>query len=376
MKIKFQDQFLLHNPIKRKLFERFLKIIKSSNFILGKEVAIFEKKFAQYTNTKYAIAVSNGTDALILALKSLNLNNKDEVIIPAMTYFATALAVLHNNLKLVLCDIDKNTGLLDLEQLKKKITKKTKCIIPVNFNGNYIEFHKLKKITPKNVKIIYDSSQSHGAFDCGLCQNKNSKYCCRKGPRVNEKAFISCYSLYPGKNLGALGDAGIITTNSIKICNIIINLRNIGSNKKYIHSKLGFNNRMDTVQASFLCEKLKKLDSQNISRTRNAKFFNNNLKNKYFTIVKHKKGSVYHNYVLLTKYRKKFMLYLKKSKIDFNMHYPFSINKHSAIKKMFVKKKFLNAEQYSKECISIPIHPFLKKKHLKYIVKKINNFEI
>lgn len=376
MKIKFQDLFLLHKSIKRKLLKRFSIILKNSNFILGKEVVTFEKKFSEYTNTKYAIAVSNGTDALILALKSLNLNSKDEVIIPAMTYIATALAVLHNNLRLVLCDIDINTGLLDLKELKKKITKKTKCIIPVNFNGNYIEYNELKKIIPNNIKIIYDSSQSHGAINCSLCKNKNNRYCCAKGPRANKDAFISCYSLYPGKNLGALGDAGIITTNNIKIYKTIVNLRNIGSNKKYIHSRLGFNNRMDTLQASFLSEKLKRLDNQNISRQKNAIFFNNNFKNKYLKIVKHKKGSVYHNYVLLTKYRKKFMIYLKKYNIDFNIHYPFSINKHNAIKKMFFKKKFLNAERYSKECISIPVHPFLKKNHLKYIVNKINNFKI
>ncbi len=359
MKIKFQDQPSLHKKISKKLIEVFKKKLIKSDFILGNDVKAFESNFAKYCNTKYAVGVSNGTDALNLALKTLNLKKNDEVIIPAMTYVATALSVVYNDCKLRLCDINLDDGLIDIDQLKKNINKKTKCIIIVNFNGNYVHLKELSKVVPKKIKIIFDASQSHG---CG-----------ENGVRANSDAFISCYSLYPGKNLGALGDAGVITTNNYLIYKKILKLRNIGSSKKFIHDEIGFNNRLDTIQAAFLNIKLQNLDKQNNARKKNASYLNQNIKNKKISIVKHKKGSVYHNYVLLVKNRRKFFDYLKKNKIEANIHYPFSINEHLALRKKF-KESYKNAELYAKQCISIPVHPLLKKKELLKIVTVINNY--
>tara|TARA_B100001057_G_scaffold499551_1_gene610677 strand:- start:572 stop:1690 length:1119 start_codon:yes stop_codon:yes gene_type:complete len=372
MLIKFQDQPKLHKNIKNVLIKKFKKNIEKSDFILGDDIQIFESEFARYCGTKYAVGVSNGTDALKLAIKALGLSKGDEVIIPAMTYISTALSALYNGCKIKLCDINLEDGLINLKELKKIITKRTKCIIPVNFNGNYILNSELKKITSNKIKIIYDASQSHGCIDHTKIKLNKINYL--KDTKANSDAFISCYSLYPGKNLGALGDAGIITTNNKKIYQKILNLRNIGSSKRFIHDTIGFNNRLDTIQAAFLNIKLKYLDSQNNNRRKNALFFDKNLKNNKINLIKHKLGSVYHNYVLLVENRNKFIKYLNKNNIQNNIHYPFSINNHAAIKKKFNGKSFINAEKYAKKCISIPVHPLLKKKELIKIVKVINNY--
>ena len=371
MLIKFQDQPKLHKKIENKLVQKFKKNIKKSDFILGKDVDIFEKMFAKYCGTKYAVGVSNGTDALKLAIKVLGLKKNDEIIIPAMTYISTALSVIYNECKIILCDINLEDGLINLDKLQKIITPKTKCVIPVNFNGNYILNSKLKKILPKRIKIIYDASQSQGCLDYNKIKNKNINY--TVGVKANNDALMSCYSLYPGKNLGALGDAGVITTNNLNIYKKLVTMRNIGSSKKFIHDIVGYNNRLDTIQASFLQIKLKDLDKQNLARRKNANFLDKNIRNKLIKIVQHKKGSVYHNYVVLVKNRKKLIKHLEKNNIQTNIHYPLSINKHKALKK-FVKGKYLNAEKYAEECVSIPIHPLLKNKELKKIVKVLNSF--
>lgn len=360
MIIKFQDQPSLHKKISEPLIREFRKKLIKSDFILGNDVKIFESNFAKYCNTKYAVGVSNGTDALNLALKTLNLKKDDEIIIPAMTYIATALGVLYNGCKLRLCDINLDDGLINIDQLQKSINKKTKCIIVVNFNGNYVDLKELSKVVPKRIKIIFDASQSHG---CG-----------ENGIKANSNAFISCYSLYPGKNLGALGDAGIITTNNALLYKKLLNLRNIGSSKKFIHNIVGYNNRLDTIQASFLQIKLRYLDKQNLARRKNANFLNKNIKNKLIKIVQHKKGSVYHNYVVLVKNRKKLIKHLEMNNIQTNIHYPYPINKHKALKK-FVRGRYFNAEKYAKQCVSIPIHPLLKTSELKKIVKILNSFK-
>jgi dTDP-4-amino-4,6-dideoxygalactose transaminase len=359
MIIKFQDQPSLHKDISKSLINKFKKKLIKSDFILGDDIKKFESNFAKYCNTKYAVGVSNGTDALNLALRTLNLKKDDEVIIPAMTYIATALGVIYNGCKLRLCDISLENGLINVDQLKKSINKKTKCIIVVNFNGNYVDLKEVSKVVPKKIKIIFDASQSHG---CG-----------ENGKKANSNAFISCYSLYPGKNLGALGDAGIITTNNALLYKKLLKLRNIGSSKKFIHDEIGFNNRLDTIQAAFLNIKLQNLDKQNNNRRKNANFLNKNIKNKLIKIVQHKKGSVYHNYVVLVQNRKKLIKHLEINNVQTNIHYPFPINKHKALKK-FVRGRYFNAEKYAKECVSIPIHPLLKTSELKKIVQVLNSF--
>ena len=194
------------NPISKKISSKIkdeiFTVIKKENFILGNEVKLFENDFAKLAKTKYAVGCATGTDALTLALMSLNLKKNDEVIVPGLTYISTGLCVILNNYKLILADIDNENGLISLDKIKEKITKKTKAVIPVNLYGQKVDLYKLRNIVGKKIKIIEDSAQSHFAFTGNLKKIIHNKF-----------VYASCYSFYPAKNLGAYGDGGIITTN-------------------------------------------------------------------------------------------------------------------------------------------------------------------
>ena len=226
--IKFFDLYKQDKIHHKEIVNKFKKIISKTNYILGNEVQVFENNFARYIGSKYAIGCANGTDALTIALKSLNLPKNSEVIIPAMTYCSTAFSVINCGLKPILVDIGNNMSAIDINKIQKKITSKTKVIMPVHLYGSSADISSIKKIIKKNKKKIYlidDCSQAHGAID-------DSDYLKRK---IGSTSDISCFSLYPGKNLGAYGDAGIITTNNNKIYQIIKKIRNLGSDKKFIH---------------------------------------------------------------------------------------------------------------------------------------------
>jgi len=248
--IKFLDIYKQDKLLHRSILKDIYKLFKKGDFILGDEVNRFEKNFARYCNSKYAIGCGNGTDALTIALKALNLPDNSEVIIPAMTYCSTAFAVINANLKPVLIDVEKLSPTINLDLLKNKITKKTRVILPVHLYGSVVDINAIRKlIRGKKIFIIDDCAQAHGAY-------YNVKQNTKK--RVGSLADISCFSLYPGKNLGAYGDAGVITTSNKKFYNIIKKIRNIGSEKKFIHDRIGVNSRLDTIQAIILNKKLTK----------------------------------------------------------------------------------------------------------------------
>ncbi len=359
--IKFLDINKQDKKIRNKIYLDVKKIINKNNFILGEHVLQFEKKFSKFCNSKYGIGCANGTDALTIALKSLNLKNGSEVIIPAMTYCSTAFAVINAGLKPVLVDIEHLSPTMSLEKLKKRINKKTKVIMPVHLYGSVVDIEKIKKIVgKKKIYIIDDCAQAHGA--------KLGK------KKVGSLSDISCFSLYPGKNLGAYGDAGIITTNNKLFYDRIRNYRNLGSIKKFIHTTVGVNSRLDTIQAAILLRKLPLLNNYNNKRKKIAKYYDEKIKNKNIKKLIYSNNSVYHQYVILIKNRKKIINILKKNKIEFGFHYPTSINQISALKKYFKKEKFINAEYLAKQGISLPIDPNLSIKNLEKIVKVLNSF--
>ena len=223
--IKFLNINKQDKPIKKKIIRNITKVINKNNFILGDYVEMFEKDFADFCGVKYAISCGNGTDALTISLKILNLPKNSEVIIPAMTYCSTAFAVINAGLKPVLVDISPLEPTISMNELKAKITKKTKVIMPVHLYGSVVNINKIKRIIKdKKIYLIDDCAQAHGAF-----LNKS---------RVGSLTDISCFSLYPGKNLGAYGDAGIITTNNKVFYNRIKNFRNLGSTVKFFHTQI------------------------------------------------------------------------------------------------------------------------------------------
>ncbi len=363
--IKFFDLYKqdknLHKNILKKIKDLFLK----GDFILGKEVEIFEKNFSKFCGSKYAISCANGTDALTLALKSLNLPNNSEVIIPAMTYCSTAFSVIEANLKPILVDTEKLNSTINISDLAKKITKKTKVILPVHLYGSVANLKAIKKlIKNKRIYLIDDCAQAHGAYDDS--DNKKKK--------IGSTSDISCFSLYPGKNLGAYGDAGVITTNNHSLYYKLRKLRNLGSEKKFIHDEVGVNSRLDTIQAIILNEKLKYLASNNKKRQKIAKFYNQNLNNKKIKKLNYSKSCVYHQYVILVNNRNSLIKLLNNKKIQYGFHYPYAVHQLSVFKKRFSNKRFENAEILAKNSISLPIDPNLSKKELNYIVKSLNEF--
>ena len=363
--IKFYDLNKQDSVIEKKIIRAITRVINKKNFINGEEVFLFEKKFAQFSSSKYSIGCSNGTDALFLALKSLELKKGDEVILPGMTYISTVLAIVNSGLKPVLVDIDNKTGLMDLNLLKSKITNKTRVIMPVHLYGNIIDINKIKKIINKKILIIDDASQAHGG------------YLKKKINKVGSMAFMSCFSLYPGKNLGSYGDAGIITTNNIKIKKKLEMLTNLGleRSKKYDHEILGFNNRLDTIQASILIEKIKYLNINNSKRIRIADLYNKEINNPQIKKIEYVKGSVFHQYIILVKDREGFQKYMLNKKIQTGIHYPNSINMHKATKRYFNSKETPKSRRFCKECVSLPIDPFLKKSEIKKIIKAVNKYK-
>tara|TARA_Y100000590_G_C15686345_1_gene1001802 strand:- start:785 stop:1876 length:1092 start_codon:yes stop_codon:yes gene_type:complete len=363
--MKFLDIYNQDKKINKTIIKNFKKNILKGDFILGENVKVFEKKFAAFCGSKYAIGCGNGTDALTIALKSLNLPKSSEVIIPAMTYCSTAFAVINANLKPVLVDTDFLKPTISVKQIQKKINSKTKVIIPVHLYGSSADLKQIRKIIiKKNIKIIDDCAQAHGAFDDSIRSKK----------KIGSTGDISCFSFYPGKNLGAYGDAGIITTNNKKYYNIMNKISNLGSNKKFIHDYVGINSRLDTIQASILIEKLKMLNLINKKRRNIAKFYSKNINNSKINKLIYSKSCVYHQYIILVKNRKRLIKILSKNRIPYGFHYPYSINKLHALKKLFKGQKYPNAERIGNECVSLPIDPNLSISDLKKITRVLNSF--
>ena len=363
MKIEFNNIYRQDKTLFNNIIRDIKKIIKNSKFILGDEVRKFENKFAKFTNTKYCIGCANGSDALYLAIKSLHLKKKDEVIIPDMTYVATASAVINNGCKLRLADVNIENASIDQNEIIKKINKKTKAIILVNLWGFSANYKNLKKICKKRkIVLIEDAAQSIGSYN-------------EIGENSGNLGDIACFSFFPGKNLGAYGDGGAVVTNNKRIYNSILRLRTHGALKKFKYKVIGVNSRLDSIQASILNEKLKRINLINNKRRAIAKYYFKKLKNrKIFLFKKINDGSCFHQFVILIKERNKFTNYLKKNQIPFGFHYPYSLHKLKPIKKYCNDKNFKNSVTISSRCVSLPIDPNLSKKKLDYIINKINLF--
>ena len=251
---------------------------------------------------------------------------------------------------------------------KKKINNKTKVILPVHLYGSVANLHEIKKIIKsKNIYIIDDCAQAHGAFDDSNIKAKSKI-------KIGAATDISCFSLYPGKNLGAYGDAGIITTNNPNLYKKLRKLRNLGSEEKFIHEYVGFNSRLDTIQAIILNEKINNLESNNRKRKTIAKFYNEKIKNPKITRINYSKSCVFHQYIILVNDRKKLIKSLKQKKIQFGFHYPYAIHQLKVFKNNYKRKLFKNAERLAKQSVSLPIDPNLSTKDLKIIVNTLNQF--
>ncbi len=286
-------------------------------------------------------------------------------MLPAQTYCSTAFSVIRADLKPVLVDIQKNNPTMCPEDLKKKISNKSVAIILVHLYGECCNIKEIKKVIKnKKIIIIEDAAQAHGAYDWSYG---------KKGKKVGSIGDIACFSFYPGKNLGAYGDAGALTTNSKKLYDKLLKLRNLGGIKRYEHELIGYNSRLDSLQAAILLNKLKELNTNNNKRKKIAKYYLKNITNKKINKLNFNKGCVYHQFVILSKNEKKIIKILIKNKIPYGKHYINPIHKLPALKKKYLKKKFINAEKFSKYGISLPIDPNLKINQLNKVCKVLNS---
>nr|WP_019241434.1 MULTISPECIES: DegT/DnrJ/EryC1/StrS family aminotransferase [Bacillus] len=361
--IKFLDLEAINNRHQSDIQESFQRVLQNSRYILGEEVTKFELEFSKYCNTNHCIGVGNGLDALSLILKAYDIKEGDEVIVPAHTYIATILAITSTGATPILIEPDINTLNIDLSLIERHINENTKAIMVVHLYGRVVEIDKLISLAKKhNIKIIEDAAQSHGAELHG-----------RKAGSLGDAA---AFSFYPGKNLGALGDGGAVTTNDDDLANRIKALRNYGSFKKYKNIFKGVNSRLDEIQASFLRIKLPLLERDNERRREIARFYCDNIKNLHITLPQmpnEESNHVWHLFVVRVKNRSDFMEYLLSNGIETLVHYPIPVHKQNAYEELN-ELSYPISELISREVVSLPISPVLSNEELKHIVFIVNNY--
>lgn len=340
----------------------YKKFYNNGNYILGKNVLSFEKNFSSYLKALHCTGVGNGLDALIMSLVALNLPKGSEVIVPSNTYFATILAVIRSGLKPVLAEPDFKTCNIDYRNILQNITKKTKVILVVHLYGKVCEMDKILQICKYHkLFLIEDCAQAHGA------KFKNQK--------AGTFGDFGCFSFYPTKNLGCLGDGGAVISKVNNHDQKIKMLRNYGSIKRYKNEIIGFNSRLDEIQASFLNIKLNFLDKINSHKKKLASIYNNNLNN-YFLKPQIQKDyeDVFYVYNIRTRKRDKLRQFLKEKKIQTDIHYPLPPYKQKAIKSLFQGKSFPISDQIHKTTLSLPISFMTTEKEVEKICDIVNKF--
>tara|TARA_Y100001970_G_scaffold293734_1_gene442723 strand:- start:4168 stop:5274 length:1107 start_codon:yes stop_codon:yes gene_type:complete len=352
--------------IRKKLLKKIDKVIISNNYILGSEVKSFEKNFLKFHNAKFAVSTKNGTDSLSIALRSLNIKKGDEVITTAHSALATVASIISVGAKPVIVDIEKDFYTIDPQEIITAITKKTKAIISVHIHGQICDMKKIINISKKyNLPIIEDCAQSIGS-------KLGKKFAGTFGQ-------ISCFSFYPTKNLGAVGDGGMIITKSKKLYNKILKLRQYGWNKNRKAQITGINTRLDEIQASILNIKIKKLKKFNQKRNKIASIYKSKILNQKVFLPKVRNNSYhsFHIYPVLVDNRKKFLDFLKKRGINLTIHYNRLTFLDPGYRDLckYNLKKLTNAINLSQRTVSLPMFPELTNKEIKKIIKIINSYE-
>jgi dTDP-4-amino-4,6-dideoxygalactose transaminase len=367
MQVRFLD---LERYIKNHQFELNTiskNIIASGKYILGENVSIFEKSFGDYCGVSDVIGTGNGLDSLSMIFRSF-IENKllkegDEILVPANTYIASILSITNNQLTPIFVEPNIDTFNIDENVIENSITLKTKAILLVHLYGQVSFSQKICDLAKKyNLFIFEDCAQACGA------EYQNVK--------VGNLGNAAGFSFYPTKNLGAIGDAGAITTNDRQLGKLLKSLRNYGSTKKYINDYIGVNSRLDEIQAAFLVYKLQNLDSDNAMRIRIAKLYTDNICNDRISlpIFANHKSHVWHLFVIRTKNRDHFSQYLKNNGIETLIHYPIPPHKQKAYK-IFNNQNYPITESLSKSIISIPLNTTLTDSEINYTIEVINKYK-
>ncbi len=367
--IKFLDLQKINKEYSLELKQVSERIIDSGWYLLGENLKNFESQLSKYIGAKYAIGVGNGLDALRLILRAYIelgiMQEGDEIIVPANTYIATILAITDNRLKPVFVEPNVQTYNLNISLIERNISKRTKAIMVVHLYGQVCWNRQLVELAKKyNLKIIEDNAQAIGAEWNSI--------------KTGALGDAAGFSFYPGKNLGALGDSGAITTNNKKLAETIKAIANYGSSEKYVHDFQGLNSRMDEIQAAFLSVKLKYLNVENDKRRKIALLYLNTIKHKEIKLPflesnDDKKSHIYHLFVICCKRRNKLQKYLTEKGIQTLIHYPVPPHKQKAYSE-FNELHLPITEQIANECLSLPVGSHLCNEDLNKIVTTINNF--
>lgn len=365
--IKFLDLKGINARYKKEFKEAFDVFLESGNYVLGQGVLDFEDSFSKYCNTKYCVGVSNGLDALILIFKAYiqlgKLKKGDEIIVPANTYIASILSILEVDLKPVFVEPNIHTFNCEASEIEKHVTNKTKAILIVHLYGQLAKTKPIKQLAKNNgLLLIEDAAQAQGAVSV---DNDNA------GNIGNAAGF----SFYPTKNLGALGEAGAVTTNDQALARVVKELRNYGTSGKYNNVRIGINNRIDELQALFLKVKLKGLNEDNRSRKNIAKRYLSEINNKKIKLPYYdgSNNHVFHQFIILVECREQFINYLLEHGVQTAIHYPTPPHKQKALA-AFSELSLPITEQIHKTCVSVPINPVLTDLEVSKIIKAINNF--
>ena len=357
-KIPFTNFSAMHTPIRSDLIKAFEQVLKSEWFILGEEVSRFEEEYAEWSEVTYTVGVNSGLDALELSLRSCQVGPGDEVIVPSNTYIATALAATHVGATPVFVECNETTHLIDVDQIEDAISSKTKAIIPVHLYGQACDMSAILSIAKKNeLFVIEDNAQAHGATWLGK--------------KTGSFGHVNATSFYPGKNLGSLGDAGAVTTNSKEIAKQVQMLRNYGSQTKYYNSVVGFNKRLDEIQAALLRIKLKHLDSWTAERQFIARKYDEVLTgvgDLKLPAITEGASHVYHLYVVRTEHRDGLAAFLQERGVATLIHYPIPPHLQNCYEYLGYKAGSLPiAEKLAKSVISLPLWPGLTENDVSYV---------
>lgn len=359
--IEYENLGKLNKPFFDEYLESFKKTMEGGWYVLGTNVERFEKEFSVYNGASYAVGVANGLDALILALKAFDFEIGSEVIVPSNTYIATILAIVHAGLKPVLVEPNINTYNIDPSKIEAAVTNKTKAIMVVHLYGKACDMDPIVSLCQKyNFRLVEDCAQSHGAT--------------YKGQKTGTFGDFGCFSFYPTKNLGALGDAGAVVSNDKTLMDKIRTLRNYGSNIKYHNEVVGYNSRLDEIQAGFLSVKLKKLDEINAHKRELAALYIEGLSDKFIKPKIEKDFfDVYHIFNVRTSNRDRLREYLLANEIKTDIHYPIAPHKQEAMSGI-IAGEYPISEEIHNTTISLPISYFHTKEEILRVIDVMNGF--
>jgi dTDP-4-amino-4,6-dideoxygalactose transaminase len=362
--VPFVDLGAQYRTITTEINQAISKVIQETDFILGREVHLFEEEFAAFCDAHYAIGVDSGTSALELALRAFDIGPGDEVITAANSFIASALGISHAGGKPVLVDVDPCTHTLDVKAVERAVTRRTRAIIPVHLYGHPAHMDPIWQLADKHrLVVIEDACQAHGA-----------RY---KGKRVGSSSHAAAFSFYPGKNLGAYGDGGMVVTNDRKVAKRLEMLRNYGQREKYKHLFRGYNRRLDTIQAAILRVKLKYLDKWNAARRWNAKLYQKHLEGSGVVVPDEAGGAeaVWHLYVIRTEHRDALKERLAGKGINVGIHYPVPIHLQQAYEDLGHKRgDFPVTEAYADRILSLPMYAELTSEQIEHVSSTIAEF--